>query len=221
MQDGNGRGGDQGSGKGEPTDPGERLAWFETLYKDAGTDPAKVPWARLAPHPGLEHWARDAGPVSGRAIDVGCGLGDNAEFLASLGLSVTAFDLSASAIDWAKRRFPASSVAYAAADLFDLPKDWIGSFDLVSEVYTLQALPAEIRQEALRAIASLVAPGGAAVVVCMARNADEPADGPPWPLAREELGGFADLGFVEERFSDLPMGESGHRHFVAVYRRPL
>jgi len=207
-------------GETEPTDPDERLAWFEALYRDAGSDAARVPWARLAPHPGLEHWSRKAGPASGRAIDVGCGLGDNAEFLAELGYSVTAFDLSESAIAWARRRFPESSVSYAAADLFDLPAEWIGGFDLVSEVYTLQALPAEIRQEALRAIASLAAPGGAVVVVCMARNADEAADGPPWPLAREELGGFADLGFTEEAFSDLPLGESGHRHFVAVYRRP-
>lgn len=38
-------------------------------------------------------------PVTGRALDVACGLGGNAMFLARLGLSVAAYDLSAVAVD--------------------------------------------------------------------------------------------------------------------------
>ena len=39
-------------------------------------------------------------------LDVGCGLGDNAECFAAAGAKVTAFDFVAQAIEWAKRRFP-------------------------------------------------------------------------------------------------------------------
>ena len=40
----------------------------------------------------------------GRAIDLGCGEGDNAIFLAQHGFQVTAVDFSAAAIDKAKAR---------------------------------------------------------------------------------------------------------------------
>jgi hypothetical protein len=37
--------------------------------------------------------------------------------------------------------FPQSAVDYRVADLFDAPSEWRGAFDLVHELYTLQALP--------------------------------------------------------------------------------
>lgn len=79
---------------GAPDDP-LRRAWFEAVYARAQNDPALVPWANLAPHPLTKAWVgAQARGISGlRALDVGCGLGDNAECLAAAGASVTAFDL--------------------------------------------------------------------------------------------------------------------------------
>ena len=55
------------------------------------------------------------------ALVVGCGLGDDAEFIAGLGFSVVAFDISASAIAAAQQRFPQSTVRYRVADLMAAP----------------------------------------------------------------------------------------------------
>ncbi len=57
-----------------------RRAWFEAVYETAGDDPAQIPWADLSPHPLLAAWLADASPPKpgARALDVGCGLGDNA-----------------------------------------------------------------------------------------------------------------------------------------------
>src|SRR5687767_2842505 len=85
------------------------LGWFEPLYAGANDDPGAVPWADMRPNPNLVDWL-DAHslPLSpGRAaLVVGCGLGDDAEELARRGFRVTAFDISATAIGWCRRRFP-------------------------------------------------------------------------------------------------------------------
>jgi len=121
---------------------------------------------------------------------IGTALGDDAVLLAARGFAVTAFDIAPTAIEGARRRFPASSVDYVVADLLDLPAQWRGAFDLVAEAITVQALPVSLRDRAIDAIASTVAPGGTLVVVSGIHDGQGERDGPPWPLTREELDRF-------------------------------
>jgi 2-polyprenyl-3-methyl-5-hydroxy-6-metoxy-1,4-benzoquinol methylase len=177
---------------------GDALAWFDDLYRAASDDPAQVPWADLEPHPGLAEWIGRSGNLyEGKALDIGCGLGDNAEALSEAGYEVTAFDLSPTAVDWARQRFPNSAVSYHCADLFDLPDAWKGAFNLVHECYTIQALKSPYREQAFAAIADLIAPGGMLLVICRSRPDGVEVDGPPWPLSREELARFTGLGLSE------------------------
>jgi len=116
-------------------DSTDRRRWFEAVYETASGDAAAVPWADLEPKAALLDWLT-RNPGGGRlAIDVACGLGDNAEALAAAGYQTIAFDLAQAAVDWAKQRFPASDVDYRVADLFALPADWAARFDLVHECY--------------------------------------------------------------------------------------
>jgi SAM-dependent methyltransferase len=164
------------------------LGWFEELYA-AAPDARVIPWAAEQPHPLLVDWL-DAHPVRGRALVVACGLGDDAEELARRGLDVTAFDLSPSAIAWAKRRFPETRVEYVVANALEPPAEWEGAFDLVVEVYTLQAVPAELRPGIAATIGHALAPGGTVVAIARGRDEDERFDGPPWPLSPSELRGY-------------------------------
>lgn len=201
---------------------GDRLAWFDELYRAAKGDTALVPWAKLEPHPALAEWIARSGHLhEGAAMDVGCGLGDNAEYLSEAGYDVTAFDLSATAIDWARRRHPATRVAYHSADLFDLPAAWRGAFGLVHECYTIQALEADIRPGAMAQIASLVAPGGTLLVICRSRQDHESAEGPPWPLSSAELSPFVDAGLEQTGLERLTVTQDRTiAHIRATYRRP-
>lgn len=195
-----------------------RRAFFEAVYETAGEDPAQIPWADLKPHPLLASWlAGTSAPAQGaRALDIGCGLGDNAAAIARKGWRVTGFDLSPRAIGWAKSRFP--TLDFVAADLFAPPLAWDRAFDLVHECYTLQALPDAPRAEAMRQIAGFVRPGGTLLVVARARDGRGPAAGPPWPLSRNELMAFTAHGLRAQAVEQLSDPTDGKPHWRATFR---
>ena len=80
---------------------GDPLGWFEYLYSLAGENTSIIPWADLRPNPNLVDWLDQQHIVGpGKALKVGCGLGDDAEELARRGFETTAFDVSETAIAW-------------------------------------------------------------------------------------------------------------------------
>jgi ubiquinone/menaquinone biosynthesis C-methylase UbiE len=179
--------------------------WFDELYTAASGDASVIPWADEKPNRYLIEWL-DANAISGngrKAIVIGCGLGDDAEELSKRGFNVTAFDISETAINWAKNRFPDSRVSFHNADLFQLPKDWLSSFDFIFESYTIQALPRFVRSEVLNHIASLAAPGCELLIICRGWRDDQITDSMPWPLKKAELAEFLSLGFQEISFEEF------------------
>jgi len=201
---------------------GDALGWFEALYARAAGNASIIPWADLMPNPNVIQWL-DQHQVAGagrKALKIGCGLGDDAEELARRGFSTTAFDISASAIAWCRRRYPGSPVAYVVEDLFRAPSEWQGTFDFVLESYTLQVLPPSLRRAAISYIAAFVASHGTLLVVSRGRESDEPQGDMPWPLTKEELTDFLRLGLKQVSFEDyLDDEEPPVRRFRVVYRR--
>jgi ubiquinone/menaquinone biosynthesis C-methylase UbiE len=199
---------------------GDPTGWFEPVYAAAGEDVTDVPWVDLAPSRHLLNWLEREGRTGTgeRAAIVGCGLGDDAELLRERGFDALGFDIAPTAVDWARRRFPETD--FEVANLLDLPAELVGAFAFVFEAYTLQALPVEIRDEAIDGVASLVAPGGTLLVVTYGR---EPAEEPgrlPWPLTRAELARFGARGLVERRFEDYrDEREPERRRFRVEYVR--
>lgn len=199
---------------------GRPAAWFDIVYRNAGGDAGAIPWANLEPSAGLAGWLAQAEPAQGSAVVVGCGLGDDAEAVAAAGRRVVAFDISQTAIDWCRRRFPDSQVEYVRADLFDHPAAWRQRFALVVESQTVQALPPADRPAVTAAIAGLVAPGGALWVFQRLWEAAADPQGPPWPLRRSDLELFTAAGLRETRFElwERPR-DPAVAQFAAEFRR--
>ncbi|HEV8670244.1 MAG TPA: methyltransferase domain-containing protein [Candidatus Limnocylindria bacterium] len=83
---------------------------------------------------------------AGRAVDLGCGTGTNAVYLAERGWEVTGIDFSSLAVDRARRRARdagTSRVRFLRADVTELPD--LGTFDLAYDIGCLHAVPARRR----------------------------------------------------------------------------
>jgi SAM-dependent methyltransferase len=184
---------------------GEPTRWYDELWSAASRGEVPMPWDRTQPHDVLAAYVADRDGAGRRAVVVGMGYGADAEHLASLGWSTTAFDISPAAVAATRERYPDSSVDYRVADLLELPPDLVGAFDLVVEIYTIQALHGSVRPGAISGVRSLVAPGGTLFVVQIVREDDEEVTAePPWLLDRAEMEGLADEGLVTESFDRLP-----------------
>jgi 2-polyprenyl-3-methyl-5-hydroxy-6-metoxy-1,4-benzoquinol methylase len=200
-------------------EPGGHRDFFESRYRSAQRDADTIPWASLAPSRFVVDQAKAIAAHGRDAVVVGCGLGDDAEHLASLGWTVTAFDVSPSAIAWCRERFEQSTVDYVVADLFAPDPEWLGRFSLVVEVATIQSLAPEHRRRTIAAIAALVAPGGTLLVSAIGRRMGDHGSGPPWPVKRDELRWFESLGLDEVSFESRPSAWEGFDRLNVEYER--
>jgi SAM-dependent methyltransferase len=136
----------------------------------------------LEPHPGWEGRAELVGLVTdgvlppGRAIDLGCGEGDNAIFLAQRGFEVTAVDFARSAIEKARRKAEAAGVQidFLVDDLTH-PNKVQGQFDLLVDYGTLDDLGTAQREAYVREVVPLARPGARFLLWCF-----------EWELRRHE-----------------------------------
>lgn len=199
---------------------GDTLGWFEALYKESNGDAELIPWADLKPNRFLVEFAKQTRlKGNGRkALVVGCGLGDDAGFLHDLGFKVTAFDISPTAIKWAKKLHSDTDIQFEAADLFEPLRGWTEAFDFVLEVYTIQPLPLEIRPKVIDSIAAFVAGNGRLVVVTRGRDDDEEPVQLPWPLSKKDLSRFETHGLKQTYFEEMYGDEDeADRRFAVEY----
>jgi 2-polyprenyl-3-methyl-5-hydroxy-6-metoxy-1,4-benzoquinol methylase len=100
----------------------------------------------------------------GRALDLACGEGQNAIWLASLGWDVIGVDFSEAAIEKARNRAERDGVRveFACADLLEYQPD-PAAFDLVLLLYL--HIPAPGRRQVLEKVSAALAPGGTFVLV--------------------------------------------------------
>ncbi len=112
--------------------------------------------------------AEVAGRSPGRVLDVGCGEGADAIWLAQHGWTVVATDISSVAVERGEQHARDTDPAAAAriewrqADLLALPPE-AGSFDLVSAQF--MQLPPEPRARLFASLAASVRAGGTLLVV--------------------------------------------------------
>ncbi len=174
--------------------------FFEDIYKKSGGDEEKIPWANMQADSFLtEYLGMHLG--EGKAIIIGCGLGDDALALEEAGFDVTAIDISETAIKWCQERYDYTNINFFVQDIFNLPEDMLAQYDFIFESRTAQSLPLIHRDKIISCISSLMAPKAKALVIANGKQEGEKFKGPPWPLEYNELRLFENYGCTELEFS--------------------
>ncbi|MER5732500.1 class I SAM-dependent methyltransferase [Streptomyces sp. NPDC002138] len=142
-----------------------------------------VPWDIGEAQPDVVELER-LGRFEGAVLDVGCGPGDNAVFLAGRGYEVTAVDAASAAIEQARARAGDLDIEFAVADATALT-GYEGRFDSVLDSALFHTLPSAARPLYAAALHRVTRPGARLSVLCFA---DVPG-GMPAPLSvpEEEL----------------------------------
>jgi len=194
-------------------------AWFNELYEEHKENHENIPWARGSVNPLLESYLSDKTEThKGKALVIGCGLGDDAHALELAGYSVVAIDVSEVALKLAKEKFSDSNISFELQDIFDMPQKYKWHFDFVFEALTIQSLPIEFREKMINAIADTLALNAKLLLVAHKREDD--FKGPPWPLTQEEIDLFKKVGLNELSF-EVYTEESkiSNSRFRVIYQR--
>jgi ubiquinone/menaquinone biosynthesis C-methylase UbiE len=154
---------------------------------DASYHDGPPPWDIGQPQPAIVRLA-SAGGFAGAVLDAGCGTGENALHIASLGLPVVGVDVAETALAIAREKAKTEAggieVEFAVADAFQLER--LGRrFRTVLDCGLFHTFDEdEERTRYAASLASVTENGGTLYVLCFS---DEGPDTGPHPISQQEL----------------------------------
>jgi SAM-dependent methyltransferase len=151
---------------------------------DASYHDGPAPWDTGEPQPAIVRVASQGG-LAGAVLDAGCGTGDNALHVASLGLSVVGVDVAETALAIAREKADARGldVEFAAVDALELAR--LGRrFDTVLDCGLFHTFDADERPGYVASLASVTERDGTLYVLCFS---DIGPDTGPHPVTQDEV----------------------------------
>jgi SAM-dependent methyltransferase len=154
------------------------LPW-DASYRDG-----PAPWDVGHPQPAIVRLASENG-FAGAVLDAGCGTGENALHIASLGLSVLGVDVAETALAIAREKAADRGIKaeFAEADAFELER-LKRKFDTVLDAGLFHTFDRDERPRYVASLASVTEHNATLFVLCF--SDDGPETG-PHPVSREEL----------------------------------
>ena len=151
---------------------------------DASYHDGPAPWDFGRPQPAIVRLA-SAGGFVGAVLDAGCGTGENALHVASLGLSVLGVDVAETALAIARQKADhrGIEVEFAAGDAFQLER--LGRrFETVLDCGLFHTFDGEERLRYVLSLAAVTKHDGTLYLLCFS---DDGPDTGPHPVSQDEL----------------------------------
>jgi SAM-dependent methyltransferase len=151
---------------------------------DASYHDGPAPWDIGRPQPAIVRLAAEGG-FAGAVLDAGCGTGENALHVASLGLSVLGIDVAETALAIAREKAHSRGIKvdFAVADAFQLGR--LGrKFETVLDCGLFHTFNVKERAEYIAGLSSVTERDATLYILCFS---DDGPDIGPHPVHREEL----------------------------------
>jgi cyclopropane fatty-acyl-phospholipid synthase-like methyltransferase len=143
---------------------------MEAIY--AKTPLQDIPWDVTTPPAALVQLVEGAQVAPGRAVDFGCGAGNNSIYLARQGFEVTGVDISPTAIGIARRRARQQGVKcnFIVADVLGELQELTGCFDFALDWELLHHLYPDQRPTYVQNVWDKLVPDGLYLSLCFSEN---------------------------------------------------
>lgn len=139
-------------------------AFWNSFYEDRNK---KIPFFIDAPDENLVNYIENGMIKPGRVLELGCGPGRNAIYLAELGFKVDAVDLSSEGLQWARERANDKGVHvnFIQGNIFklDIPHD---EYDLIYDSGCFHHVPPHRRVSYLHLLNNCLKSGGHFAITC-------------------------------------------------------
>jgi len=166
------------------------MGWWESAYEGS------PPWDIGGPQPEIVKLVKDGEIKKGsKILDIGCGLGDNAIFLAENGYSVTCMDIAHRAIEKGKAKANKRKVHvnFLVGDVLELDKYFHeDSFQAVIDSGLFHSLDDSERERFAKQVFKILMNSGTYFMLCFSDK--EPGNWGPRRISKTE---------IEETFSGL------------------
>jgi SAM-dependent methyltransferase len=190
---------------------------------DASYHDGPAPWDTGQAQPAFVRLASQ-GKFAGPVLDAGCGTGENALHVASLGLEVLGVDVAETALATAREKAAQRGLAaeFTFADAFQLER--LGrKFQTVLDCGLFHTFDAEERPRYAASLASVTESGGTLFVLCFS---DEGPDTGPHPVKQDDLRlafsaarGWNVAAIASDRVQTRFHGEGGAPAWLATIKR--
>ena len=146
---------------------------IDRIYREMPLD--KIPWNIEAPPDVLIELIKDGKVKRCKTIDLGCGVGNYAMYLASLEFDVTGIDISPTAIKIAKKNAKKKGVRcnFIVADVLSEMTEVQDTFDFAYDWELLHHIFPQDREKYIKNVYRLLNPGGQYLSVCFSEKSPQ------------------------------------------------